>query len=461
MARQPTTRLQVSGYRFLVRRMEHALLRGDISMLHDPMRAQSLAFVAGCVLAAIVVAVCAILAVVRPNTAVGDAAIVVSRESGALYVRVGDTLHPVLNLASARLIAGSAANPRVVNEANTDSAKRGPLLGIPGAPAVIAKPLTDSESAWTICDDATTTVIAGHSDGPDRGDRQPSILVTVRSESAATTYLLYDGRRAEVDLRNPGVVWALRLDGIEPRPVSRSLLDAIPEGPPIAAPHIPNAGQPSAIAGTRVGTVVRVLRVDSDDFFVVLADGVQHIGEVAANLIRSLDSHGNREMLSVAPDSVSGLPIIDSLPVSTYPRRAGATMGARDGGVLCAKWTPRGPETVLSKSDSLPTAGNPIALAQGDGEGPEIDSVVMPSSRSAYVRAAALTRENSGGGPLYLVTDSGVLFGIRDEDTAKLLGIQGDAVAAPWPVLSRLPRGPELSRDSALVARDSLALPPP
>ena len=66
--------------------------------------------------------------------------------------------------------------------------------------------------------------------------------------------------------------------------------------------------------------------------------------------------------------------------------------------------------------------------------------------------AAAMT------GPLYLVTDSGVLFGMHDENTAKLLGVQGDPVPAPWPVLSRLPRGPELSRDSALVARDSVAL---
>ena len=379
---------------------------------------------------------------------------------GALYVRVGDTLHPVLNLASARLIAGSAVNPRVVNEANTDSAKRGPLLGIPGAPAVIAKPLSDSESAWTICDDTTTTLIAGHSDELDRGDRQPSILVTARSESAATTYLLYDGRRAEVDLRNPGVVWALRLDGIEPRPVSRSLLDAIPEAPPIAAPHIPDAGRPSAVAGARVGTVVRVPRVDSDDFFVVL-------GRRSSAHRRSRGEPDSRpstrtaasEMPSVSPDSVSGLPIVDSLPVSTYPRRAGATMGARDGGVLCAAWLPAGPKTVLWMGDSLPTARNPIALAQADGEGPAIDSVVMPSNRSAYVRAASLARD-SGGGPLYLVTDSGVLFGIRDEATAKLLGIQGEPVAAPWPVLSRLPRGPELNRDSALVARDSVTLPP-
>jgi hypothetical protein len=62
MARQPTTRLQVSGYRFLVRRMEHALVRGDVRMLDDPLRAQSLSLIAGCIVAAIVVAGCAILA---------------------------------------------------------------------------------------------------------------------------------------------------------------------------------------------------------------------------------------------------------------------------------------------------------------------------------------------------------------------------------------------------------------
>ena len=39
-----------------MRRMEHALLRGDIRMLHDPMRAQSVSFIAGCVSAVVVIA---------------------------------------------------------------------------------------------------------------------------------------------------------------------------------------------------------------------------------------------------------------------------------------------------------------------------------------------------------------------------------------------------------------------
>ena len=47
----------------------------------------------------------------------------------------------------------------------------------------------------------------------------------------------------------------------------------------------------------------------------------------------------------------------------------------------------------------------------------------------------------------------------RDEDTAKGLGLTGAPVPAPWPVLARLPRGPELSKDAASVARDSIAGP--
>ena len=33
----PTTRAQVSGHRFMRRRVEHGLIFGDIRMIHDPL----------------------------------------------------------------------------------------------------------------------------------------------------------------------------------------------------------------------------------------------------------------------------------------------------------------------------------------------------------------------------------------------------------------------------------------
>jgi type VII secretion protein EccB len=458
MARQSTTRLHVSGYRFLLRRMEHALVRGDLRMLDDPLRAQSLSLIAGVVLAVIIVAACAILAFLRPPGALGSAPIVMVRDSGALYVRIGDIVHPVLNLASARLIVGTPANPEAVSASAIHNAKRGPLVGIPGAPATIGAPLGEDESGWAVCDDATsTTVIAG--DVPTSelatGHR---VLVTPRSESAAMTYLLYDGRRAKVDLRNRAVVRALKLDAVAPRPVSRALLDAVPEAPPIAAPHIPAIGSPSPLRGFPVGTVIRIARAAAEEYFVVLARGVQRIGQVAADLIRFTDSQDARDIVAVAPDIIGTVPILDTLRVSAFPERAGVS----NDNIVCARWRP-GPEganTAVLMGNSLPVgSASPVALAQDDRDGPSVDSVSIPRGRSVYVRSSAITGDGASAGALYFIDDSGVVFGLRDEDTAKQLGLTAAPVPAPWPVLARLPRGPELSRDAASVARDSVAGP--
>jgi len=451
-------RLNVSGYRFLLRRMEHALVRGDVRMLDDPLRAQSLSLICGVILAAIIVAGCAVLAFFRPSGTLGSAPIVMARDSGALYVRVGDIIHPVLNLASARLIAGTPANPEPVSAAAINNAKRGPLMGIPGAPAVIAAPLGGNQSGWAVCDDSTsTTVIAGDIPG-DGFVSGRTVLVTPRGESAATTYVLYDGWRAKVDLRNRAVVRALKLDGVTPRPVSRALLDATPEAPPIAAPHIPAAGTPGALRGFPVGSVVRVARAAAEEYYVVLARGVQRISEVAADLIRFTDSQNDRDIAIVAPDVIGAVPSLDTLSVAAFPDRGGVSNGA----IVCVRWqlTPTGVNTAVSVSNSLPVDGvSPTMLAQSDGDGPNVDAVSIPPSSSAYVRSTGIAGTGASTGALYFVNESGVVFGLRNEDTAKHLGLAGPPAPAPWPVLARLPRGPELSEDAASIARDSVAGP--
>lgn len=464
----PTTRLHVSGYRFLVRRMAHALVRGDTRMLDDPLRAQSLSLGAGGVLAAVAVMVCAVLAAVRPSGELGDAPLVVVRETGALYVRIDDTLHPVFNLASARLIVGAPADPRVVGQRAVDRAPRGPQVGIPAAPEAISTPLGPDESAWTVCDDArgTTTVIAG----PPAGGTVrpgPGVLVTPRGAGAASTYLLYGGRRARVDLRHPAVVRALRLDGVAPRPISAAVLSAIPEAPEIVPPHVPAAGTPGprSLRDHPVGSVVKVPRADGDsgsaaDHFVVLADGVQRIGEVAAELIRYTDSRVGEQIPTVAPGVIGTLPVLDILPVATFPDHGGVA----DDPVVCARWQAGSAgdasgSTVLV-GHAAPVSGHPVTLAQTDADGPAIDAVSVPAGRSVFARSVGLTGEGQGSGSLFLVTDSGTRYGIPDGDTAVSLGLTGAAVPAPWPVLAVLPRGPELSRRDASIARDGVVASP-
>jgi type VII secretion protein EccB len=204
--------------------------------------------------------------------------------------------------------------------------------------------------------------------------------------------------------------------------------------------------------------VIRIVRAAAEDYYVVLARGVQRIGQVAADLIRFTDSQDARDIVTVAPDVIGTVPILDTLRVSAFPDRGGVF----DSAIVCAQWRVDrgGVNTDVLMGNSLPVDGaSSVTLAQADSDGPRVDNVAIPQGRSVYVRSSGITGDGASAGALYFIDDSGVVFGIRDEDTAKHLGITGAPVPAPWPVLARLPRGPELSKDAASVARDSIAGP--
>ncbi len=460
MVRRSVTRLQVSGYRFQTRRMEYALACRDTRMLDDPIRSQSTALTVGLVLAAIVVAVCLVLALLRPHGTLGTDPIVMVRESGAVYVRVGDTVHPALNLASARLIARTPAVPRLVSAAMIANAKHGPLMGIPGAPGAIAASPETGEQAWTVCDDADgtkTTLVIGP---PTEQSTAPIMLVTARQGHAPGTYLLHAGRRAAVDLRDRAVIRALRLDGIVPLKISAALLDALPETTPVGAPPIPGAGAPgpATLHDFRVGEVLRVQRATEADHYVVLADGVQRVGGVAADLIRFADSYGDRSVPEVPADRIAEVPVVDSLQVTDLGQAR--PVGAAFGGALCARWMWHGagqvPETAVLVPGTVPGRESTLDLVQADGAGPRIDAVSVPAGRSLYIRAAGVAGDGLATGPRYLINDAGVAFGIGDAEAAQALGLPAIPGGAPWPVLALLPRGPELSIARASVVRDTL-----
>ena len=422
------------------------------------MRAPCQSLAAGLVLAIVVLAGCLALAVLRPQPDVATAPIVMERQSGALYVRLGETLHPVLNLASARLIVKTNADPQSIAASALSRSKMGPLLGIPGAPQFLGTPLGDGESQWTVCDGRDgTTVIVGGEPQSDVLQRDQSLLVT--PSSGGSTYLLFEGRRAAVNPDEAAVARALRLEGQAPLPVSPVLLSLIPEAPPITAPRIPDIGRPGpdSLPGFPVGSVLRVARTGGDEFYVLLRDGVQRIGQVAADLVRFADSHGNRTAIPVAPDVIASTKSVAPLPVSDYPDRA-QTPSVADGTTLCVRWrhATSGHVVVSYSLGALPIpAGQaPVRLVQADGKKPAVDAVYLPPGRVAYVRATSLSGANVRAGARYLISDTGVRFAVHDDDAAHDLGLPDAMVPAPWPVLAALPTGPELSRANASVAQD-------
>jgi type VII secretion protein EccB len=466
VARQPTTRLHVSGHRFLLRRIETALLGQDIRAVNEPIRAPLQSLLVGSLLAIVVLAGGAMLAVLRPQPALMDAPILMGKQSGALYVRLGEVLHPVLNLASARLIMKTNADPQAIPESQLSGGKRGPMLGIPGAPQYLGTPLADDEMQWAVCDGSgdaqqDTTVAVGQSEGPlsHRLASRQSVLVT--PAFGGSTYLLYDGHRAVVDLAESAVVRALGLDGRIPSVVSPVLLNAVPEAPPITAPRIRNAGSRARLPGFPVGSVLRIARADGDEYYVVLSDGVQRVGQVAADLVRFNDSHGTRNAISVAPDLIRATPTVSELPVSTFPDRVPALVDA-SGTTVCVSWNHRTsggkgfPEiSFLTGGLPIPAGQEPVKLTQADGKGPAVDAVYLPPGRSAYVRATGLSGDNARAGTRYLVTDTGVRFAIHDDDAAHDLGLPTTLIPAPWQVLATLPAGQELSSANASAAHDT------
>jgi hypothetical protein len=102
-----------------------------------------------------------------------------------------------------------------------------------------------------------------------------------------------------------------------------------------------------------------------------------------------------------------------------------------------------------------------VELAQADGAGPNVDAVSVPPGRSVFARPVSVTGGGGGAQPRYLMTDLGALFGVPDDATAQALGVATPPVPAPWPVLARLPRGPELSRAAASVTRDAVGAAAP
>lgn len=484
------TRHQVTGWRFVMRRIASGVALHDTRMLVDPLRTQTRAVLVGALVLITALAGCFVFSLIRPGGVAGDDAILADRTTSALYVRLGEQLHPVLNLTSARLIAGRPDNPSQVKTSEIDQFPRGNLLGIPGAPERMVQNTT-RDADWTVCDGvsgpaAGVTMIAGPpADGGERAVPLPddkAILVANPSGPNAGTWLLWDGRRSAIDMNDRAVTSGLGF-GTEPapaRPIAAGLFNAVPEAPALRPPNVPGAGEPPRYplpVPAPVGAVVAAFAADNTlRHYAVLGDGLQPISPVLAAIMRNANSYGLDQPPRLAADEIARVPVANVIDTDAYPNEPLTLVDAADAPLTCARWTRPADATSatldLRSGVTLPVSDELRAVSLvGAGAGTTANRVVLAPGRGYLVQTVGQdgggASTQSAGGALFWLSDVGVRYGLDEQgdDTTNsgavsALGLTAPGVPIPWSMLSQFAPGPTLSRGDALLAHDALAADP-
>lgn len=473
------TRHQMSGWRFQIRRLSNGVALQDTSMLVDPLRRQSRALTVSALLGCVGLVIALILSVFKPAGIQGANTILAERSSGAMYVAVNDVLHPVLNLASARLIIGKPDNPTSVKSGEIDKHPLGNELGIPGAPDRIV-PSSQRDSRWMVCDAETgeaagVTVIAGEPEpgGGRAGEMAAGTAVLASSDGGKVVWLIWDNQRARIDLEDAAVASAvgINLNTPLPRPINRHLLNLIPETAPLRVPFVPNAGDPVRFVwpgegeAPVSGSVVTDIEAEQRRYYVVTPDGLQSITPVIAAILRADNAYGLIEPPQLTPDQVRKAPMVKPIAVDHYPSEPLTVVDPVTDPVVCARWTKmQGAPTsslALMVGQSLPVnpQTRPVALT---GAGPTTASrVMMPLGQGFFVQATGQDPQSQTRESLFWVSDLGVRFGIEDSEgenagkAAEALGVVGQQdgpLPIPWSVLVLFQPGPTLSKADALRA---------
>jgi type VII secretion protein EccB len=463
-----TTKVQVSGWRFLLRRVEHAIVRRDTRMYDDPLQFYSRAVSAGIIIAVLICLGAALLAYFKPLGKRGEDSLLVDRTTNQLYVVLPGTgeLRPVYNLTSARLILGNSNNPSAVKSDELNRMSKGQPVGIPGAP--YATPLGAPASTWTLCDTVTkpdsvapsveTSVLVmppaiDASVGPIRPSQ--GVLVSYQDRNWLVTQ---DGRHS-IDLANRAVTSAVGIPvTARPTPISEGLFNALPNVGPWQLPEIPAAGAPNTVGlppNLVIGSVFKTITDSTEQQYVVLPDGVAKVNGTTAAALRASNSFGLISPPSVEASDVAKIP--EQVFVSPLPDQPMEIRLRHDAPTLCWSWqrepgdqSPR--QTVFSgRHLPIPATKMNAGIRQITG------------AATVYIDGGQFIRLQSPdpryGEALYYIDPQGIRYGLPNQDTANVLGLTSPQTA-PWQVVSLLVDGPVLSKQAALLEHDTLPADP-
>lgn len=459
-----TTKVQVSGWRFLLRRVEHAIVRRDTRMFDDPLQFYSRAVSVGVIIAVAVCLGAALLAYFKPLGKRGNDTLLVDRGTNQLYVVLPGSgqLRPVYNLTSARLVLGNAGTPSAVKSEELNRMPKGQPIGIPGAP--YATPVGGANSMWTLCDTVTKPesvvpnlessiivrpLVTDSAVAPMRPDQ--GMLVSYEND----VWLVTEGGRHDIDLADRAVTSAVGIPvTARATPISQGLFNALPNAGPWRLPDIPLFGTPNTVGlppNLVIGSVFKALTEDGEQHFVVLPDGVARINDATAAALRATNSFGLVTPPSVEASVVARIP--EQVFASPLPDKPLEILQRDDAPTLCWAWQrepgDQAPKTTVIAGRHLPIPSS--AMSTGIKQ--------IGGAATVYIDGGQYIQLQSPdpryGESLYYIDPQGVRYGLPNEDTGKTLGLTGPTTA-PWQVVGLLMDGPVLSKEAALVEHDTL-----
>ncbi|WJZ01699.1 type VII secretion protein EccB [Corynebacterium freiburgense] len=397
----PTTQAQVSGHRFLMRRIEHGVVLGDIRMIHDPLGRRARAAVFGLVACVLLCIGAGALALFAPRIDPGQAPIVVA-ESGALFVRIDDRLHPVANLTSAQLITGAPERPAQVSNEILADIPRGIPIGLIDAPGVIDSSIA-TDLHWSACANDIAIEVWAQQESFVSMPGGTALLVETMGN---TFFVTSSGRQLLPSGDTPeGRVVRRRLGITNQTPVWRlapEMLNTILELPPVA---IPARGQ--------------IWTTDAKESYLLHDDAIIQLTDMQRDMLLDLG-------FSVEEVNRSSLNNIeDATPLLELPAHAPKTWVEPKGQFVCTT----GDEAT-------------IAIVEPKPGGVDIQEGLR-------YRGPGVSIPIDTGHGWIIVSDHGRRYGIPDEETLRALSSE-KPIHAPWPVVRLLPEGPSLNRELAL-----------
>ena len=435
----PTTKAQISGHKFLTRRLEHGLVLGDIRMIHDPLATRNRAHIFSLAATALICLGALAMAVFKPAIDPGDAAII-QAESGQLYVRIDNQLHPVANLASARLIVGEAADIHTGSDTILKNLPKAVPIGIVDAPGLIAPPATATQKLVPHACHTTTKPA-------NRLDTAPNQITVIMQETGANATTTNQTTPIFQQLATGHALialvdqaeWLVTANGRSILPPAdtpdgrniRHRLGITPTTPRWSPPpqiFSAIAEKPPATIPTGILEILRIPGADNPQFWARTADGVVRLAPIQADIL--VDSgvrmqDGTATELGATPDSktLSSFPLPDHVPTWVDPTAQPLCVGEH------------GEVETAPLIEGKPPWGEAVALAG-------------KAVATHFVGPGWAVGVDTGSG-IHVVSAHGLRHQVENRETAAALGIS-HFYSINWDMLRLLPSGTTLSKQQAL-----------